>query len=367
MRGRSLQRSGAPSGGGTGRRMTVCCKVGGAGAYWSGFCWSGRVISWPLTRRPRAIQLHPSTVPAEQQLRPVYGCGVSVSSKRPQEGQLDALPPGGSVHCLTARYPLPAASTSPQVRYWNFILALYRYIYIYILHIFLALLLNSAVKGSLIFTAGLFTLQRISLAGCPLTISVWSSALFLVDNHHEVYLWQGWWPQDTGNTGSARIRWDVDRKCAMETVLQYCRGILVTDFKCYGHLCEEQFMFGWPQPPPVFLVQIDQAFFFFFGLRAPEKNERKPPKAYLIHAGLEPLTFTNMFPSWEHREDIAEITERVGGGGSEQQTLHDSAGKHKLLFQGLGAFFFFFLSVLFSFFSLLWYFPSCVLSGGRGL
>lgn len=50
------------------------------------------------------------------------------------------------------------------------------------------------------------------------------SALFLVDNHHEVYLWQGWWPQDSESTGSARIRWDSDRKCAMETVLQYCRG-----------------------------------------------------------------------------------------------------------------------------------------------
>ncbi|XP_069554175.1 supervillin a isoform X8 [Brachyistius frenatus] len=89
-------------------------------------------------------------------------------------------------------------------------------------------------------------------------------ALFLVDNHHEVYLWQGWWPQDSESTGSAQIRWDSDRKCAMETVLQYCR----------------------------------------------EKNDKKPPKSYLIHAGLEPLTFTNMFPSWEHREDIAEITER---------------------------------------------------------
>lgn len=41
------------------------------------------------------------------------------------------------------------------------------------------------------------------------------------------------------------------------------------------------------------------------------KNVKKPPKSYLIHAGLEPLTFTNMFPSWEHREDIAEITEMV--------------------------------------------------------
>ncbi|XP_017562943.2 supervillin isoform X2 [Pygocentrus nattereri] len=89
-------------------------------------------------------------------------------------------------------------------------------------------------------------------------------ALFLVDNYHEVYLWQGWWPQDTETPGSACIRWDADRKCAMETVLRYCR----------------------------------------------EKNETNPPKSYLIHAGLEPLTFTNMFPSWEHREDIAEITER---------------------------------------------------------
>ncbi|XP_076837029.1 supervillin isoform X3 [Brachyhypopomus gauderio] len=89
-------------------------------------------------------------------------------------------------------------------------------------------------------------------------------ALFLVDNYHEVYLWQGWWPKDLDSPGSARIRWDADRKCAMETVLRYCR----------------------------------------------EKNEKKPQKSYLIHAGLEPLTFTNMFPSWEHREDVAEITEQ---------------------------------------------------------
>lgn len=42
-----------------------------------------------------------------------------------------------------------------------------------------------------------------------------------------------------------------------------------------------------------------------------EKNEQNPQKSYLIHAGLEPLTFTNMFPSWEHREDIAELMEQV--------------------------------------------------------
>lgn len=57
---------------------------------------------------------------------------------------------------------------------------------------------------------------------------VWSglalTALFLVDNHHEVYLWQGWWPIENKITGSARIRWASDRKNAMETVLQYCKG-----------------------------------------------------------------------------------------------------------------------------------------------
>ncbi|XP_073437802.1 supervillin isoform X1 [Dendrobates tinctorius] len=106
-------------------------------------------------------------------------------------------------------------------------------------------------------------------------------ALFLVDNHHEVYLWQGWWPEEDVITGSARIRWDADRKSAMETVLQYCKG----------------------------------------------KNSKKPPKSYLIHAGLEPLTFTNMFPSWEHREDIAQITERDAEVSSQIILVEDVLAK----------------------------------------
>ncbi|KAG8573569.1 hypothetical protein GDO81_012457 [Engystomops pustulosus] len=106
-------------------------------------------------------------------------------------------------------------------------------------------------------------------------------ALFLVDNHHEVYLWQGWWPAEDDITGSARIRWDTDRKSAMETVLQYCKG----------------------------------------------KNGKKPPKSYLIHAGLEPLTFTNMFPSWEHREDIAQITEKDSEVSSQIILVEDVLAK----------------------------------------
>ncbi|XP_031417584.1 supervillin [Clupea harengus] len=83
--------------------------------------------------------------------------------------------------------------------------------------------------------------------------SVPQPALFLLDNRLEVYLWQGPQPEDTECTGSARIRWDAERKCAMETTLNYCK----------------------------------------------EKNSKRPPQAYLIVAGAEPLTFTNIFPYWE--------------------------------------------------------------------
>ncbi|KAA0725355.1 Supervillin [Triplophysa tibetana] len=83
-------------------------------------------------------------------------------------------------------------------------------------------------------------------------------ALFLVDNKMEVYLWQGQQPEDAECTGSAKVRWDSERKCAMETTLQYCQG----------------------------------------------RNSRRPPQAYLILAGAEPLTFTNIFPYWEKKSDI---------------------------------------------------------------
>jgi len=38
-----------------------------------------------------------------------------------------------------------------------------------------------------------------------------------------------------------------------------------------------------------------------FGVLCSERNPRRPPMAYLIDEGAEPLTFTNIFPSWEMR------------------------------------------------------------------
>ncbi|XP_061561650.1 supervillin [Phycodurus eques] len=88
-------------------------------------------------------------------------------------------------------------------------------------------------------------------------------ALFLLDNRMEVYLWQGWQPEEEQCTGSAKMRWDNERKCAMETALQYCK----------------------------------------------EKSSRRPPQAYLVMAGCEPLTFTNIFPYWNKDPGIASKTE----------------------------------------------------------
>ncbi|XP_078280646.1 supervillin-like [Rhinoraja longicauda] len=104
--------------------------------------------------------------------------------------------------------------------------------------------------------------------------SVPQPALFLLDNRFEVYLWQGWWPMES--TGSAKIRWDMERRCAMETALQYCT----------------------------------------------EKNPKRPPKAYMVHVGTEPLTFTNIFPRWDYNmENIQE----VGQDGSSKVLLVQDA------------------------------------------
>ncbi|KAG7276537.1 hypothetical protein CRUP_014278 [Coryphaenoides rupestris] len=76
--------------------------------------------------------------------------------------------------------------------------------------------------------------------------------LFLLDNRLEVYLWQR---GPLVAADSACIRWANERRCAMQTTLQYCK----------------------------------------------ELNPRRPPMAYLISEGAEPLTFTNVFPRWERR------------------------------------------------------------------
>lgn len=108
------------------------------------------------------------------------------------------------------------------------------------------------------------------------------SALFLMDTGKELWLWQGWWPEreksldcehssnsedeepaqnPDNDRGSATVRWQAERRAAMQTVLDYWKS----------------------------------------------KYPRKSVQAYLVWAGLEPIQFTNLFPDWKDRDDVAEM------------------------------------------------------------
>lgn len=102
------------------------------------------------------------------------------------------------------------------------------------------------------------------------------SALYLLDNGHELWLWQGWWPEKEDDlditdlseqTGSGAVRWQAERRAAMQTAVNYWH-------KKHG------------------------------------KDE--PVVAYLVWAGLEPLRFRSLFPAWDEKEDIAELNKMVG-------------------------------------------------------
>ncbi|XP_044736426.1 serine-rich adhesin for platelets-like isoform X2 [Chrysoperla carnea] len=112
--------------------------------------------------------------------------------------------------------------------------------------------------------------------------------LFLLDNGHTLWLWQGWWPEidtdssDQANqqlsdqTGSGAIRWQEERRAAMQTTINYWR-------QKHGHQNAEN-----------------------------EKKENEKCPAVLVWAGLEPLEFTNLFPTWIDRDDIARINIKDG-------------------------------------------------------
>ena len=59
---------------------------------------------------------------------------------------------------------------------------------------------------------------------------LFSAALFIVHGYYDVYVWEGWMPEedDDVRTGSGRQRWDRDRRLAMETALSYAKGLVFT-------------------------------------------------------------------------------------------------------------------------------------------
>ncbi|XP_045461852.1 supervillin-like isoform X2 [Harmonia axyridis] len=108
-------------------------------------------------------------------------------------------------------------------------------------------------------------------------------ALFLIDNEHELWLWQGWWPKveegginTTDQTGSGIIRWQCERRAAMGTAVNYWRA---------------------------------------------RHGEDVELKASLVWAGLEPEAFKNLFPVWESKEEVAELNVMDGRKPSEKKNL----------------------------------------------
>lgn len=95
------------------------------------------------------------------------------------------------------------------------------------------------------------------------------SALFLLDDKNVIWIWQGWWP-DSGTedqSGSKTVRWQAERRAAMTIAIRY-----------------------WRQTRNAQTTNLP---------------------IYLIWAGLEPLQFTNVFPEWTYRDDVAELNIEV--------------------------------------------------------
>ena len=68
--------------------------------------------------------------------------------------------------------------------------------------------------------------------------------LFIVDGYYDVYVWEGWMPEDDDDvrTGSGRQRWDKDRRLAMETALNYAKGLFLSNL-CI--ICFAKMFFIW--------------------------------------------------------------------------------------------------------------------------
>ena len=51
----------------------------------------------------------------------------------------------------------------------------------------------------------------------------------MVDGGHRIWVWQGWWPEESSEgedfsaTGSAVLRFNFARRAALETALNYCK------------------------------------------------------------------------------------------------------------------------------------------------
>ncbi len=107
-------------------------------------------------------------------------------------------------------------------------------------------------------------------------------SLFLIDNNYELFVWQGWFEsllkdpkslkpiafkESDATNGSTKIRYTIDRKCAYETAINYWKT------------------------------------------KYPDKNKKF--RGYVVYAGLEPIEFINIFPTWKIYENARDCNLNV--------------------------------------------------------
>uniref|UniRef100_A0A182PDP0 HP domain-containing protein n=1 Tax=Anopheles epiroticus TaxID=199890 RepID=A0A182PDP0_9DIPT len=180
--------------------------------------------------------------------------------------------------------------------------------------------------------------------------------IFLIDNGHVLWLWQGWWPtgdetgSDSGSGGetnhssfdsnrSGENRWQVERRVAMETAVSYWKAKQhqsgegaggdqrVTNGN--GHSTVTTTSSGTDENGN------DEQGVDEVDAKPVEKQQQhwEEPQStggggdivngFVVWAGLEPLEFIAMFPEWTERDDVAEINVQ-DGRKSTPQPIYDS-------------------------------------------
>ncbi|XP_035907714.1 uncharacterized protein LOC118510245 isoform X7 [Anopheles stephensi] len=181
--------------------------------------------------------------------------------------------------------------------------------------------------------------------------------IFLIDNGHVLWLWQGWWPNgdesgsDSGSGGetnhssfdsnrSGENRWQVERRVAMETAVSYWKAkqkqqqdvrvvngnghaaparltsTTVTDENGNDEGIDEVDAKPYDAPVPTVVEERQEQ-------QEEAEFSHDLVNGFVVWAGLEPLEFIAMFPEWTERDDVAEINVQ-DGRKSTPQPIYDS-------------------------------------------
>lgn len=125
-----------------------------------------------------------------------------------------------------------------------------------------------------------------------LTRAFVGTATFMLDTGEELWLWQGWWPETAADDNDKDDEDEDETSRAADgeqPVVADHRGSLSTRLQAERRAAMQTALDYWNR----------------------KYGDDVDPKAYLVWAGLEPLRFTDCFPEWHDRDDIAEINMKV--------------------------------------------------------